>query len=285
MRNVTKNVTLHSMNHISSEHNEMKVKASRLSTWMLSRGITSMTTEEIAELLDIPRAQVRTRLAVQRERGAIVSPARGLWVPVPPDRAAWGAPEPGAYIDDMMHYLDCAYYVGWLSAASLYGAGHQAVQEFQVATARDVRDRTVGRSTLRFMTRSRIEAVPVTKMPVSSSLARVSTVGATMLDVVGDLDISGGIDNAVTVVTELAWENEDFLPDVLTASRVHSAAAVRRLGWILENVAGIDGLDELVRLVEAESEFPSLLSPTSLKAGNLDKRWNLILNKEVDPDV
>lgn len=252
---------------------------------MLSHGVTSMATDEVAELLGIPREQVRVRLAEQRRAGAIVSPARGLWVPVPPTRATWGAPEPGAYIDDMMAHLGCEYYIGWLSAASLHGAGHQAVQEFQVATSRHVGDREVGRSRLRFLTRSRISNVPVARMVVSSSLAQVSTAGATMLDVCEDLDVSGGLDNAATVVAELAWENEGFLPDVLLGSRAHSAAAARRLGWLLENVAKVGDLDELAAIAVAEGESPSLLSPTSPRVGLFDRRWNLILNKEVDPDV
>lgn len=253
--------------------------------WMLSHGVTSMTTEEVAELMDIPREQVRVRLAAQRKAGTIVSPARGLWVPVPPERLAWGAPEPGAYIDDMMNHLGCEYYIGWLSAAFLYGVGHQAVQEYQVATSRDVKNRDVGRSHLRFLTRSRIEAVPVARMVVSSSFGRVSTVGATMLDVAEDLDVSGGLDNVSTVIAELAWEGGDYVSDVLAAARAHSVAAVRRLGWLLENVAEAEGLDELVSLVAGGEESPSFLSPTSPKVGRLDSRWNIVINKGVDPDI
>ena len=130
----------------------------------------------------------------------------------------------------MMAHLGCAYYVGWLSAASLHGAGHQAAQEFQVATSRSVPSRTVGRSRLRFLARSRIDAVPTVRMEVSSSVATVSTVGATMLDVAEDPEVSGGIDNAATVIAELAWEGGAFLGDALAAAPAHSAAAVRRLG-------------------------------------------------------
>lgn len=244
-----------------------------------------MTTEEIAALLGIPASQVRVRLASQRRAGAIASPARGLWVPVPPERSAWGAPEPGAYIDDMMAHLGCEYYVGWLSAASLHGASHQAAQEFQVATSKAVPDRLVGRSSLRFLARSRIDAVPVARMALAGSLARVSTAGATMLDVAEDIAVAGGLDNAATVIAELSWEDGEFLPDALAAAPAHSAAAVRRLGWILENVAGADGLDGLAGIAAERGGSPSYLSPASPKAGALDPRWNIILNKEVDPDL
>lgn len=273
------------MNRSNLTYGNGQPKASGLSSWMLSHGVMAMSTEEIASLLDIPPAQVRVRLASQRRSGAIVSPSRGLWVPVPPERVAWGAPEPGAYIDDMMAHLECGYYVGWLSAASLHGAQHQAVQEFQVATSKNVADRQVGRSRLRFLARSRVGVVPDARMEVSSSLARVSTVGVTMLDVAEDLDVSGGLDNAATVIAELAWEAEGFLRDVLVAAPAYSAAAVRRLGWILENIAGVDGLEGLERFAASRKKSPSYLSPVSQKVGRLDSRWNLIVNKEVDPDV
>ena len=77
------------MNRTSDTHEDGKPKASGLPAWMLSHGVTSMTTGEVASLLGIPPEQVRVRLAAQRRSGAIVSPARGLWVPVPPERAAW----------------------------------------------------------------------------------------------------------------------------------------------------------------------------------------------------
>lgn len=86
MPKVMNSVTLGNINQATPQHTSRELRASGLSTWMLSRGVTSMRTDEIASLLSIPPEQVRTRLAAQRKAGAIVSPARGLWVPVPPER-------------------------------------------------------------------------------------------------------------------------------------------------------------------------------------------------------
>ena len=86
MPKVMNPVTLGNINQATPQHTSRELRASGLSTWMLSHGVTSMRTDEIASLLSIPPEQVRTRLAAQRKAGAIVSPARGLWVPVPPER-------------------------------------------------------------------------------------------------------------------------------------------------------------------------------------------------------
>lgn len=99
-----------------------------------------------------------------------------------------------------------------------------------MATSRTILNRKVGGASLRFFKRSRIGSIPITKMSVAASLVLVSTIGATMLDVAEDLDVSGGLDNAATVISDLACENEGFLFDVLVAAPAHSATAVRRLG-------------------------------------------------------
>lgn len=185
----------------------------------------------------------------------------------------------------MMAFLGCSYYVGWLSAAFLHGAGHQAPQEFQVASSKSVSDREIGRSKLRFLTRTRIDQIPATRMVSGPSFVRVSTVGVTMLDVAADLGISGGLDNAATAIAELAWENDGFMDDVLAAAPAHSAAAARRLRWILEHVAEIGGLDDPARAYMEKSAAPSYLSPNAPRGGSLDMRWNIFVNKEVDPDI
>ena len=274
--------------HMDISHlyqHEAPVKATELSDWLLSHGVPAVTTKEAAALMGIPEDRVRQRLAVPRKKGRIATPSRGLWVPVPPDRSAWGAPEPIAYLDALMEHLRATYYVGWLSAAALHGASHQAPQVFQVAADKRIEDRQVGRSRLRFLTRSATGSIPSTRMTTPAGIATVSTPGATMLDVMEDLEESGGLDNAVTVAIELARENPEYLDDVLVAAPQHSDSAVRRLGWALDRIGGETGLDKLERAAAGLSSNPSLLSPHSPRTTRVDDKWNLNVNKEVDPDL
>lgn len=273
------------MDLLKTYSGEIPVKATDLSDWLLARGIPAVTTAEAAWLMDAPETRVRQLLATPRAKGRFVSPSRGLWVPVPPDRLAWGAPEPAAYLDSLMAHLNAGYYVGWLSAAALHGASHQAPQVFQVAVSRRVEDRQVGRSRLRFLVRGAVGAVPTARVATSDGIATVSTPGATMLDVMEDLDEASGLDNAVTVVVELARENEDFMGDVLASAPLHSDSAVRRLGWTLDEVAGICGLDDLERAAAGTAASPSLLSPHSPRTSHVNRRWMLNVNREVDPDL
>ncbi len=262
-----------------------EVRPSDLSDWLLARGIASVTTEDAARLMRVGEDDVRQRLAPLRKKGRFVSPARGLWVPVPPDRSLWGAPEPPAYLDDMMVHLGAEYYVGWLSAAALFGASHQAPQTMQIAVSKHISDRQVGRSRLHFMIRSRVGSVPVKRVVTGGGVVTASTVGATMLDLVEDIDEASGLGNAATAVIELAEENPGYLDDVLKAASLHSDAAVRRLGWILDELAKAGDLEPLQKAAVGVAKAPSLLSPYAKKGGTVNERWLLDINEEVELDI
>jgi predicted transcriptional regulator of viral defense system len=261
------------------------LRATQLPTWLLAHGISSVTTEGIAELLGVPISHVPARIALLRERGEIVSPASGLWLPVPPEYVSWGAPPATDFIDTAMGYLHADYYVGWLSAAALHGASHHAPQVFQVAASRVIRERRVGRSLIRFYHRARVTSVPTCTRETRTGRITVSSRETTMLDIMSDLSISGGIDNAANILIEFY---EDDLLDaelLLRAAATYPTSAIRRLGWLTERF--IDGVDEspLYGVLASRTSTPSWLLPTRSDRGTLDRRWNLYINTEVEPDV
>lgn len=261
------------------------VKATELSDWMLARGISCITTGQASCILGVPANQVRQRLSPLRKRGRIASPSRGYWVAVPPEYSTWGAPEPAVYLDSLMGLMDTEYYVGWLTAAALHGASHQAPQVFQVAVGRRLEDRTVGRSRIHFLTRSDISLVPTKRLALSSGMLVVSTPGATMLDVMEDLGEASGLDNAITVVVELAQENDDAVQQAAECAHLYSDSAVRRLGWALETFGGIGSLGALEIAAQGSAKNPSLLSPYDRRNSVVNEKWRLNINREVDPDL
>lgn len=129
----------------------------------------------------------------------------------------------------IMRHRDIGYYVGWLSAAAIHGAAHQAPQVFQVAVDRQIRDRTVGRTRFVFAQRE-VADIPTIAHPTRDRSARVSTVAVTMLDVADDMLRAAGIDNAATVIVELS-EHESFdATDLARLAPLFPAAAGRRVG-------------------------------------------------------
>lgn len=260
------------------------MRPAELCDWLTGHGIATVTTAECAHLLGVPRNEVPQRIARSRAKGHFVSLARGLWAAVPAEYRAMGAPEPMRYIDDLMAFLGRDYCVGWLAAAALHGASHQAPQVFQVAVSRQVRGRTVGRGALEFHERSYVGQAPARRVATSAGAALVASPGTTMLMACSDPLLCGGLDNVATIVAELAEEKADYLSDVVRGAALFPRSAVCRLGWLLENVAGASGLDELSALCAGSGE-PAMLSPHGPRAGAVDKRWNVMVNKEVEADV
>ena len=56
---------------------------------LLAHGQTAVTTDQSAELLGVPVEQVRARMRPLVRDGRVFSPARGLWVAVPPEYRTW----------------------------------------------------------------------------------------------------------------------------------------------------------------------------------------------------
>ena len=274
-----------SASKISYQSYDKRIKATELVLWLLSRVISSITTDEIAALLAIPKNQVPQRLIPLKKRGEIVSLANGLWMPVPPEYITWGAPPAIDVIDPLMKFLGADYYVGWLSASELHGASHHAPQVFQVATSRAIRTKKIGRSVLRFYHRSNILLAEIVKIESRNGVVPISSRETTMLDVTSDIEYVGGIDNAANLVIELCEASYPDISALNTLSKHYPASAIRRLGYIMERFTDVSGLEQLKLGSDERSTSTSLLDPQSANIGTLDKRWKLKINREVSPDI
>jgi len=261
------------------------VKATNIVSWLLSYGVSAVTTQELSYLLGIPVNQVRQRLVPLQKRTEIVSPVRGLWIPVPYEYRHWGAPEAILYIDKMMRYLDIDYYLGWMTAAAIQGASHHAPQVFQVATSRTVANRVIGRSNIRFYHRSNVGSLPTFRFKTRTGYVKVSTRAATMLSVASDLRLAAGPDNAANIAIELSDTEESFIDEVAASAALFPISALRRLGWILENFTDVSGLEPWLEISRQSDIALSKLSMYQSYSNKVDKRWSLDINERVEPDV
>ena len=261
------------------------LRSAQAADWALSQGISAMTTAEVAGLLGVPDDHVRVRLAAPMKRGEWVSPARGLWVPVRPEYRATGGPPGVELIDDLASYFGVPYYVGWLSAASRWGAAHHAPQVFQVAVGGRIADRTVGRVRFEFNCRERGGQVPISMVRTYGGDVPFSTPAVTALDVATDIDLAGGLDNMANVIIDLVDEAALTATDVAEVARWFPVASVRRIGWIIETFTDLNNLEPLRNAAQTDMVAPSLLHPASPRRGNSDSAWGLVINAEVDPDT
>ena len=267
------------------EKKSVPIKASDSASWLLSHGISSISTVGLAELLGIPKNQIPSRMAALKRRHAIISPAHGLWIPVPPEYMTWGAPPAIDMIDALMRHMGVDYYIGWLSAAQLHGASHHAPQVFQVATSRMVRNRVSGRTRFQFYHRARIGHIHLAKVEARSCMVPVSSKETTLLDVANDIEIAGGIDNAANIIIELCEEAEPDIAKIIDLSAHYPVTALRRLGYLLDEYSDISGLDTLRDACSKHNEAPSILDPQAEKNGAINRDWNIRINREVSLDI
>lgn len=253
---------------------------------LLAHGQIAVSTDQAAELLDVPPEQVRVRLHPLVRDGRMFSPARGLWVAIPPEFRNWRVIPGVQFLDPMMRHLGRDYYLGWLSAAEQYGAAHQRPQVVQVAVDRHLPDRDIERVRLRFAVRHHLSEIPRVRRNVPTGQVWVSTPEATALDLAADPTRGAGVSNVATVLAELSDDGQ-LDPQRLADATVHfSLAAVRRLGYLFDRVDRRGLADALHPRAEQRRHFPpDLLSPGGPDDGDVDRRWRLRVNSDVEPDL
>jgi predicted transcriptional regulator of viral defense system len=255
-----------------------------LADWASARGRAALTTAHAARLLGVPPNQVRVRLRAPMARGEWITPARGLWVPVPSQHRGLGSYPAIEYIGAWMAHLGASYYVGWLSAAQIHGAAHHAPQTFQVACSKHAQGRRIGRARIEFHTRAGLARIPVVGRRVAAGHVPVSSREATALDVAAEPTLAGGIGNAANVIVELAADDGVDAARLAAIAELYAAAAVRRVGWILANHTATKGLDKL-RAAAGRGTAASLLSPGGPRQGPVDRDWSLRINTGLELDV
>jgi len=249
---------------------------------LLSEGTSWFTARDAAQAAGVPLAHVYPGLKRLVDRGQIFSPARGFYVPIPPEFRTWGSVPATHFVDAMMRHLDRRYYVGLLSAAELHGAAHQKPQVFQVMVERPLAARRNGRTLLSFYARSRLAQVPTQPLITPTGYLVVSTPEATVLDLASRPADGGGLDNVATVLVELAEEGTLDIGALEAATKSSTVSALRRVGWMLDRFTGLD-VTELRRQTAAAA--PTMLDPHGGRRGSIDADWGLIINSYVEPEA
>ena len=216
---------------------------SRYLSNLLSSGRTAFTAEEAEQALGIGHGAFLDAAERLQRREALLNPRQGFYVVVPPQYASWGAPPPTWYIDALMSREGQAYFVGLLKAAELHGATHQAVMEFQVVAGKRLPRIRGGRSLIVFYFRKDMEAAVagIEDRKTDTGTMRISSAALTALDLLRYPQASGGMDNVVTVLSDLGPKIDSRQLAALSASV--ERPVVQRLGHLLEHL-GHDTLTE-----------------------------------------
>ena len=265
----------------------MKLERSRASDYirnLAAAGRYSFTSEEARKALGVSAAAAKLALHRLIREGEVASPARGFYVIVPPEYTSLRCLPADQFIPALMQRAGQPYYAALLTAAQYHGAAHHRPPEFQVMLAKSRRSLLCGKVRVAFFVRKRLREVSLQSFNTPRGPIQVSSPETTAVDLVGYQHQIGGLDQVVTIVSELA--------DRLDAQKLVSAAQTaplpwaQRLGYLLERAGAADKVASLKAYIHSVApENAALLPQQSTVGKRRDVHWKLIVNADVEPDV
>ncbi|MDO8732948.1 MAG: type IV toxin-antitoxin system AbiEi family antitoxin [Actinomycetota bacterium] len=269
------------------------VPIARLRDDIVGRGISALTLNEVVALTGLTRGSAREAMRRTRAAGHFFAPTPGLYIPIPSEYSSWGVVPAMDFIDQMMGFLGRSYCVGLLSAAELHGAAHQRPQVFQVMVDRPLANRDIERVRLRFYERVDVGHTPVVLKNSRTSQVRVSSPETTVLDLVDRPRDSGALFNVATVIGEFVQEELLDAETLVALASSYPLATARRLGWLLDRDAEFvetttlsAPLQEFVNSRTTEGKRSvDMLDASGPRRGKANKKWGIIENVEVEPDL
>ncbi|OJV30136.1 MAG: hypothetical protein BGO26_07110 [Actinobacteria bacterium 69-20] len=277
---------------MESERGSARVAPRHLRDHLLERGVHSVDMSAVVRLTGASQQEAAATMMRLRRAGQFFSPTPGLYVAIPPRYASWGVVPAMDFIEPLMDKLSRRYYVGLLSAAELHGAAHQRPQVFQVMVDKPLADRDFRRVRLRFYTRTAVERYPTVLRNSATGQVRISTPEVTALDLAARPNDAGGLNNVATILGELAMDSKLSPAALSEAATLFPQAVARRLGWLLDRVAGEADTAELAAVLGQllEQNGPrvraqDLLDPAGPRRGTAGNRWHVVENSDVEPDL
>ena len=253
------------------------------------RGRISFSLVHLAEENpEISEAAIKSALIRLSNKGRIVSIHKGFYLIISSEYALRGIIPPIQFINDLMKYLNRSYYVSTISAAALYGAAHQAPQEFFVITGYPVMRPTEKKGIKINYISKRTSPVNLLKeRKTKSGYVKVSSEILTAIDLVQYQNRSGGLSHVAFVLHELMEQisPESFSDDLFSAS---TTISIQRLGYLFEfelnNQLLADSLYN--KSIEYGSKFQKIPLRQSVPFNGIssENRWRVAANIEIEID-
>ncbi len=250
------------------------------------------TLGQAMEDLKASRASVLSAIYRMKKQGEIITPAKRLYVIVPPEHQSQGCIPAEELIPILMKYLDVDYYAGLLTAAMYHGATHQKPSSFQIVTNKKIKRKLkFGNVHITCLEKKIFHNLPIKNVVVSTGYLKISSPELTIMDLLNHPRKSGGLNHIATVLSELV---ESLEPDKLIGLAEHSTGKVwlQRLGYILEKIdpTGNDHtqqiIDKLVDYLAPQKLCFMPLAPEVTATGYpRSKKWMIIENATVESDL
>ena len=195
----------------------------------------TISPSQAAGALKLSKLRAAQLLAFWASRGWLSRVQRGLYVPIRLESKTREGPLEDPWIVATALYAPC--YIGGWSAAEHWGLTEQIFRSVLVITTKKPRVRKRILKGTTFLLRSVISKAMFGLKPVWRSGVRVqvSDPARTVIDMLSDPSLAGGIRPAADVLTELLKEHPKDIDQLFEyAKRLGNGAAFKRLGFLLE---------------------------------------------------
>lgn len=247
------------------------------------------TTQAISDLM-ISRKDLYDRLYRAKKNGDIISPAKGLYVIIPPEYQKFGSLPAEEITPILMKYWELDYYACLLTAALYHGSSHQKPQVFQIMTYKQIKPLFLGQLKIEFIFKKSLKNLPTENFAVKTGYLKVASPELTVMDLLLYPNHSGGLNHIATVLSELI----DVVDPNKLISLIESSKEkiwVQRLGCLLEHIDPInkDHCDLIVTqlvgyLKNRQLDYVNLAPELSKKNAFYNKKWMIIENTTIESD-
>lgn len=255
-------------------------------------GKRCFTTLDITGQFHVSNAHARVALHRLLKTGDLISPARGLYVIVPPEHQPHGSIPPQELIPLIMQYLGANYYVALLSAGLFHGATHQKPARFQVISDKRIKHpSTFGNVEIEYIYKKSVLGLPTQDFTMSTGYLKVATPELVALDLLEYPNHAGGLNHIATVFSELA-PAVDPIKLINLAKETRTEYQLQRIGYILDYIDVMDepGAEIIINALshhvqENKPNYLPLASEISKTGHPWCKKWRIIENSEIESDL
>jgi predicted transcriptional regulator of viral defense system len=250
-------------------------------TVLLGRGRRLVTVDDLVSALGAEPKDAAKKLARWAGLGWLRRVRRGLYIPVPLE-----AENPSLWSEDALYLADAVwtpcYFTGW-TAANHWSLSEQVFRTTVVRTAQRVRSARQHLLEHEYLvSHAPMDAIfGVTKVWRHDRQIQIADRARTVVDVLADPSIGGGVRNAVELLRAFLDEDKgDKLVEY--GDRLGNRAVFKRLGFLTEPLGTHPKLVAACR-ERLASGYP-LLDPAGARRGRHDAKWGLRINVELDPE-
>lgn len=256
-------------------------------------GRSYFSLEEAVEYLKVSRESALFSIHRLKKVGDLISPAKGLYVIIPPEHLKFGCIPAEELLPILAKYLGLNYYTALLTAGIYHEATHQKPNSFQVICDKRIRTKfEFGQVKIDFIYKKSLANLPVRQVIVRTGYLNVSSPELTVMDLLLYPSKSGGLNHIATVLSEIILNDKEIIK---LADGSKSKSWLQRLGYIIDKIGNDSGEENYTNRLVSESIHEYLssqkikLTPLApeipIKGYPRCKKWKIIENSTIESDL